>query len=493
MSAQAMIFPSTQVGLPKETLYELPPQMADGSRAYSAHIAPDGITTVTGPAPTATSFAANLPGLVNQAFTSQQVSFTLPSGQSPSTFLDTTATSLSFRLTWTVSTASSVTNGFCQLNGGASSFFDSLQLVSNNTPLENINGYGQICQMSIASLCNYAERYGALTFAGLDTNGASGIDLAHTAVSTYYYSFTIPLMSLIGQNNNSGKWLPIGLINNLQLIMTTAALLPVATSCTAVATAAVFGAPVLDQFSLNLKYIDITSQASNVIMNSLKGGKIYIKASTYTNSNVSVANGSAGAVSLLLQIRNSSVKSLFFYQAIAPTAACPNGVYDAVNNGGASKCQVVIGGSRFPQRELSPSVRPSECLHNLQQAWGLGGDWSRFGGVLTRESYGATIPSLPTNPDNSLVVPASIARAAPSGSDTGSQYVVKFPNQHYLGVDLEKSSSVLFQGVNTRSTPPFIEYNFQVATTSAATLYGWGLSDVVMEIDAVSKQIVAYI
>jgi hypothetical protein len=347
--------------------------------------------------------------------------------------------------------------------------------------------------MTIASLCNYAERYGALTFAGLDTNGVSGIDLAHAATGTYYYSFTIPLMSIIGQNNNSGKWLPIGLINNLQLIMTTAALLPIATSCTAVTTAAVFGAPVLDQFSLNLKYIDITSQASNAIMNSLKGGKIYIKASTYTNSNVSVPSGSFGAVSLLLQIRNSSVKSLFFYQAIAATAACPNGVYDAVNNGAASKCQVVIGGSRIPQREMNCSSRPSECLANLELAWGANGSWTSWGGVLQRESYGSTIPSLPTNPDNSLVVPAAAYRASPVGSDNGTLPIVKYPNQHFLGVDLEKSSSVLFQGVNTRSTPPFIEYNFQVATTSSATLFGWGLSDIVLEIDAVSKQIVAYI
>jgi hypothetical protein len=116
-----------------------------------------------------------------------------------------------------------------------------------------------------------------------------------------------------------------------------------------------------------------------------------------------------------------------------------------------------------------------------------------FGGVLQRESYGSTIPSLPANPDNSLVVPAAAYRASPVGSDNGTLPIVKYPNQHFLGVDLEKSSSVLFQGVNTRSTPPFIEYNFQVATTSSATLFGWGLSDVVLEIDAVSKQIVAYI
>jgi hypothetical protein len=380
------------------------------------------------------------------------------------------------------------------LISGASSFLDSLQLISNNTPLESIQNYGQLANMAITSLCNYAERYGALTFAGLDVNSANGVDLAHAATGTFYYSFTIPLMSLIGQNNNSGKWLPIGLINNLQLTLSTAALLPVATYCSAVATQPVFGAPVLDQFSLNLKYIDITGPSANAIMSNLKGGKIYIKASTYTNSNVSVPSGSSGAVSLLLQIRNSSVKSLFFYQAIATANAAPSGYYEGLNNGSATNCQVVIGGSRFPQRELNPSVRPSECLHNLQQAWGMGGNWNTFGGVMNRETFaGTTIPSAVAGADSSVVVPANAVRPAPAGSDSGNTVLVKFPSCHFLGVDLEKSSNVLFQGVNTRSTPPFVEYNLGVSTTSAATLFGFGLSDVVLEIDAQSKQIVSFI
>ena len=64
---------------------------------------------------------------------------------------------------------------------------------------------------------------------------------------------------------------------------------------------------------------------------------------------------------------------------------------------------------------------------------------------------------------------------------------------HYLGLDLEKSTSVLFSGVNTRSTPPVIEYNLGVATDATASLYAWALSDLVLEIDPLSKQVVGYI
>ena len=495
MSAQAMIFPQTQIGLPREVQYDLPPQLPDSARSYSAHISPDGATSVLGSIINTTTATANSAGLINQAFSSQQISFTIPSGQSPSTFLDTDATSLSFRLTWTVTTAASYTNGYSQLIGGASSFFDSLQLVSNNTPIESISQYGQLANMAITSLCNYAERYGSLTFAGLDTNGTSGIDMP-TAVGTYYINFCIPLMSIIGQNNSSGKLLPIGMIQNLQLIMTTSALLPVVNTCTAVATVPVYGttaatAPQLDQFSLNLKYVDL---GTNAVLNSAKGGKLYMKANTYTNSNATIPSGTLGASSVLLQIRNSSLKSLFFYQALpGQTGVVPNGTYDAVNNGSLTKAQVVIGGNRFPNRELNPSIRPAEALHVLQSAWGLAGDWAKFGGVLSRESFGATVPSIVSGGDQSLVVPSNTSRAGASGSDSGTLYVAKFPSQHFLGVDLEKSSGVLFQGVNTRPSPPFVEITTGVATTASSTMYGFGLSDVVLEIDVASKSVVAYI
>jgi hypothetical protein len=133
-------------------------------------------------------------------------------------------------------------------------------------------------------------------------------------------------------------------------------------------------------------------------------------------------------------------------------------------------------------------------MHHLAQAWGLGGDWQKFSGVLSRESFGASIPSLGTNPDLSLVVPSSGTRAAPTGSDTGAIAQVKSPSMHILGVDLEKcASSVLFQGLNTRATPPFVEYTFGVATTATATCYGFAISDVVIEVDIGSRSVVAYI
>lgn len=290
-------FPSSAMGLPASLQFSLPPSMDDTARAYSVNVAPDGITSVAG-AVGNISFVANTP--TQAQFNPQVVSFTIPSGMSDDTFMDTMNTTLSFTLTYTVGTASSVTGGTCKLLSSGSSFFDSLVLYSNNTPLESINSYGLLSNYLLQNTVNYAERYGGIgTCLLADSNSANGIDLAHATTGTYRYNFCIPLISLIGVNTE--KMFPVGSINNLQLQMTTASLIPIVTYCTAVTTnVALTVAPTLSEFRLNMKYLSIGSQASAMLKQTLQDGKWFIKASTYTNSAVTIPSGSQGASQLLL-------------------------------------------------------------------------------------------------------------------------------------------------------------------------------------------------
>ena len=71
--------------------------------------------------------------------------------------------------------------------------------------------------------------------------------------------------------------------------------------------------------------------------------------------------------------------------------------------------------------------------------------------------YNAVIPSLPTNSDTACVIPAAGARPLIAGTDDSvTTAISKFPNSAYYGYDLEKSSGILFQGINSRSAPPFL-------------------------------------
>ena len=62
----------------------------------------------------------------------------------------------------------------------------------------------------------------------------------------------------------------------------------------------VFSAFTLSEFSLNMKYIDIGEMASQILSQTLQDGKWFLKATTYTNSAVTIPTGSAGNQQLLL-------------------------------------------------------------------------------------------------------------------------------------------------------------------------------------------------
>jgi len=483
------MFPQSAMGLPSSLKYDLPPSMSDSARSYSVNVAPDGQTSVVGPTPAATSFVANSTGNFGN-YTAQNISFTIPSGMSDAVFLDPVNTTLSFTLTYSTTTASSTTGGFMSIIGSGASWFDSLVVYSNNTPIETINQYGLLQNFMLQNTVNFAERYGGISVAmGTDTNTANGVDIAHTGTTSYRYNFCIPLLSVIGVN--SDKMFPVGSVNNLQLVMTTANIVPIVSFCTAVTTQPVFTAFTLSEFQLNMKYVDVGDMAAQQLRQTLQDGKWYMKSTTYTNSSVPISSGSTGAVQLLLQIRNSSVRSVLHQFGIAQGAVCPNQYYDAINPALTSR-QLQVGGQFYPNRPINDCARPAEGYTYLIQALG-GGIAKSLGTVVSSNAYNAVIPSVPTGSDSRLVVPAAGVRAAATGSDNTETNIAKFPNSAYYGYDLEKVSSILFSGINTRASPPFLNLILGVAATSNITCQAWGMSDVVLVFDAVSKQVTAFI
>jgi hypothetical protein len=481
-------FPASAMGLPSALKYDLPPSMSDTARSYSVNVSPDGITQVAG-ATSNISFTANT--AVQSQFSSQVVSFTIPSGMSDAVFMDCMNTTVSFTLTYTVGTASSVTGGVCKLLSSASSFIDGLTLYSNNQPLETVNQYGLLANFLLQNTVNYAERYGGIGICmGTDSNSANGIDLAHATAGSYRYNFCVPLISLIGLNTE--KYFPVGSVNNLQLQLTTANLIPIITYCTAVTTnVALTVAPTLSEFRLNMKYIDVGDQASAMLRQTLQDGKWYIKSSTYTNSAVTIPSGSAGAQQLLLQIRNSSVKSVYHQFGIPIGLVSPNGAYDAVNIGTTSR-QFQVGGNYFPNLPINDVNRPAEGYSYLIQA--LGGSIAKsYGTVVTREMYNSSAFTVPSGADNALVLPATTSRGAPVGSDAGALSVLSFPSGAFYGYDLEKTGGILFSGLNTRASPGFLNLFLGTTTSAVVNCQSWGLSDVVMVIDTVSKSVQAFI
>jgi hypothetical protein len=502
------VFPSSAMGLPASLKYDLPPSLPDSARSYSVNVAPDGITSVslTGNVGGASAnlFTVNaLGGYTGNFgnFTSQMVSFTLPSGTSPSVFLDPVSTTLSFTMQYTVATipigGSSLS---MNLIGSGASFFDTLIVYSNNIPIETINAYGLLQNFLIANTVNISERYGGLSVSmGCDSNSANGIDLPFNALGTYRMNFTIPLLSVIGANCPD-KFFPIGSLNNVQLQLQTANLMPIVSYCgtTAITTQPVINAFSLSEFTLNMKYVDVGDMASQLLAQTLVDGKWFIKCQTYTQSSVTLPANSSGTQQLLLQIRNTSLKSVihqFGIAQISTAASCPNGYYDAINPGLTSR-QLQVGGNYYPNKPINDCGRPSEGYPYLIQALTQGGSIIKsYGTIVNRDTYNMVYPTIPTNSDMACVVPLSGVRPFASGGDNSlTTQLSKWPNSAYYGYDLEKSAGILFQGINSRASPPFLNL-FLGASTGSNTilLNAWGISDVILQIDTIAKEVKAFI
>lgn len=490
--------PSSSLGLPSTLDYKLPPSLSDDSKAYWVSIAPDGLQSVNS---NGTAQVPSLPILNTTAgaslynpFNSQLLMFTIPSGTSRSVFMDCRETTLNFRMTLVVGTTATGTAPQQCLIGSAQSFFDQLILYSNNIPIESISSYNILANQLLNSTVNLAERQGGCAIAmGLDNDSQSGIDLPITA-GTYSYNFSIPLISVIGINNSSHMF-PIGSISNLQLQMQTAAILPFASYNTAVTNAGTQFVN-LDQFSLNLKMVDIGSASAALLATTLNDGKYFLKTQTWIQSSVNIPANTSGTVNALYQIRNSSLKSLLIQnsQSITNSVSCPNGNYDAINLG-VTQFNVSVGGIAYPQRPCNPSVRPAETFLMYMSALGYSGDFKKYGGVVNRSNYGAN-PYAVTGQDNIMVVPGATAgqRAGETGSTGGPYIIIKYPNMHFLGVDFEKSGGLLFNGVNTRSAPPVGNYFLSSATAIATTTsYAFGLVDCVLVVDSMAQTIQAFV
>lgn len=493
-------FPQAQsMALPQSLNYNLPSSIADETRSYTVNVSPSGVTSVQGG-------AATVPYIVNSggnlgSFPQNIISFDLPSGQSPSVFMDCRETSITFRLTWVTTTSAGSAAAQANLIGSASSFFDSLSVFSNNVPLEIIQNYNLLFNNMLNNSVNTSQRNGGCSVmmgCNDNINKATGIDLyVGNTAKTSYYTFTVPLLSILGLNNVDNKLFPIGSIGNLNLQLQTANVYPISTYCTTAPTTMPSYSGLLDNFVLNMKYIDIGQSAYNLLRSASLNNKWMIKSRTFTASSATLPSGSSGQSNLMFQVRNSSVNSLFFqFSTNGSLVLCPNQNYDAINPMLTSLQVSIGGGVKVPQRSLNPTQNPSGVYSMLASAWDCSDSLHDFGGVITRSSYGASIstPLVASVTDDSIVIPANALRPTTNGITPGTILVANYPNMHYIGFDVSKiTSNNLFTGVNTRSSPPFLECSLGAANAVTLICYGWAMSDVVLSVDLGTNQIQAFI
>lgn len=531
-------FPSSTIGLPSSVNYSLPPSLSENAKSYFVSVSPDNLQEVVGSTGTGPLFVANAT-IAQTPFNMTNLYFSIPgAGSSSSLFIDPAETTLSFQLQITVggvaNTPAANAVAKVQMIGSAASWFDSLAVISNNLPIEQLNNYSVLHHILMNNTVNSAERQGACaiqmgvedsqisqTTAGAFTvypPGLNGCELPDgTVLGTFTYNFCIPLISILGiEGAKTGKLFPIGMLANLQLMLTTAQWCPFTSWFSAIPNpvAATYTNIRLTNFRLGLKYIDIGDIAASMLMSSFPDGKLYLKTATYQNANCTIPAGSIGQQILYSQLRASSVKSLFFHYANqGASSSCPNFMFDSVNpnivNFNAS-----INGIMFPQYNILPVQWPAMAFSHVSAAFGSAGNLKSTGGSYSRSAYGicavaatanGTAPNLPS-PDAMIVGARQDALRQVVGTGTTFLSTIPIalqPNSFLLALDLEKSASTLFQGVNSRASgvnqnitifsPP------QLSTANAAvanvtfTAYSYAYVDCVLVIDLASKSIMAFV
>lgn len=475
-----MSIPSV-VGIPAEMRlgdvdFSLPPD----SRSYAVKVMASNVQSIASPPISLISAGAGVPTTTPQ-FVSQNVFFDLPCGQSPSTFLDTRFSTISFRATLTCSvagTGSTTTSG--QVRGGAYSFFDRMYITGGSGQvLEDIGEYGLMydtltaLQLNPATRDSLALQYGFASNASNDANQghpwASLTARASLTTDNETHSYSFPLLSaLVGMG--SDKFLNIGRLNKLQVALQTATELPITIVNAGAMTAGTITITLSD-IQLNLEYVDIGASSLAMLDATLVDGKSYLHGTSYRTSAVSMP-AVVGNQSLLAGVRGSSVKSLFtrFVDGGAlNTTNSINSKYDA-KMPLATSLNYNIGGLKYPNNPVNPLINPAIAFRNLQMAIGAFNN-AQFQSAIIPSSYcklsaGGTAQALTTGGTQDYNY---------SLGSSGTQLA-----QFIYGENLEVvAKRGLMSGISCVNAPVFVEVNCSQLPTNAHQVYVQAMIDAV--------------
>lgn len=478
----------SNVSLPAEmNLGAMDISLPPSAKSYAVKIQPSNVSSVTSGAYTMTASQSPLNSL---AFPSQTIFFDLPCGQSPSTFLDTRFTTLSYRVTVSVvsaGTASVITTGY--LRSGAYSFIDRAYITApNGNIIEDISEHGLTYDLLTSLQLNPALRdtlalqYGFNEDAAKDAQqGISfGICNANTLVAgqTETRSFSYPLISsLIGCT--SQKMFNIGRVPKLQLALQTCVELPMSITTGTATTAGTIQVQLSD-FALQMEYIDIGADAMSMLDQTLVGGKAFYQGITYKTSAV-VLPAVSGSQSLLVGARGSSIKSLFarFYDlGTNNTTNSFNGKYDS-KNPNINLANFNIGGLKYPNNPVNPLLTPAQAMRSLQMAIGSFNN-SQFQSCIVPSAFcklsaGGSAQSL-----------THTAQAWDWNLGTQASQLANF----FYGENLEVvARRGVMSGINCNSSPVFLELNIATAPTNAHNVYVIAQMDCIYVHDVASGSI----
>lgn len=488
----------SQVGFPKELKNEIDYSLPANVSSYSVKVVPSNVASIASP-PQLTGTAA---GAVSLNGTSQNVIFDIPAGQGKGIFIDPRFTTLNFRVNYAITVAGvqvALTSGV--LRSGAMAHWDREYIQSQSgVVLDDINLLGvvqdqlQSLEIDVAQRDALSMMYGYLSDKATDLTTGYSLNLTNghvingwdaiaagaaspAAITSNYYSYSVPLLnSLIGKG--ASKFFQIGATGKLQLVLQTAAILPITL---------ILGAPgtspssatvqvTIDNISLNLQYVDIGMEGVKMLD---KTGLQYYNGITYRASTATLPSTS-GAVSLLTGLRGSSVRTIMTRcteSGTLSTAGCINYLYDS-KLPQATSIQYNVNGVVVPPNPVDLLHAPATAYSFLQEANGSFNTYE-FKSGLTPDRYcvyvaGGTVPS------------DSDRRILAQGNTSNAYNQAQFA----FGYNLEKVSKAgILDGMNLNSGNTFLNMVLANSSTNTLTFIFIAKMDIIYILDTATGEI----
>lgn len=474
------------LGLPKKLLPTPAASLSQDVKGYWVKVQPSNVSSVASNAFTIAVSTNN----TQIPMPSQEVRFSVPSGQSKNTWLDTSRSLLSFRVKYSVTSATigaATISSFVQ--GGAVNFFDRLQVINpSGIPIEDVNGlaiaetHNQIWSQNAADrdsiALSYGYRYESDAIGSINSLQGHVIPAFTTAttlaVGSNYNNYCMPLpSSFLGYRNKS--FVPIGSIPKLDCYLTTNSIAPVIISAGAGITTSGAVTITIDNINLQLYYIQLDDKSANLLNSP---SMHFCHGITNRVSSSQIISGTTGAVSTLIGIRNQSVRALAtrFNEQVYTTAGSANGLYDA-KMPLLSNLNYFLGGKdRVPNAPHSTQTGVADVFaHCMMASEAYTDKAQKFGGTpvdfCVYTAVGA--PPTSTNGYDQYVIDAT--------STTGVASLAAFTFAEDLRV---ASTAQILNGYNmSLSANNYLETNFLVAPSNSLNVTFIATCDVIYLID----------
>jgi hypothetical protein len=476
----------SQFGFPKQLQNEIDASIPPFVSSYSVKIVPSNLSQVQSSTQTLTaSSTLQLNG------TSSNIIFDIPAGQG-NTFIDPRFTTLNFRVNYeVVNTPSAAIITSANLRSSAYAHFDrSYTQSQTGVVLDDVNLVGLVQDTLLQLEVDVAQRDALAAMYGLAYDGATasknanqghaiaGVDgTTIAAASSSYYSYSMPLInSLIGKG--AKKFFAIGKTGKLQVVLQTAAIIPITFVSSTATTAATFRITI-DNISINTQYIDLGPEGMKMLG---KTGIQYYDAITYRVSAATLPASTSGSVSLLTGLRGSSVKAIFtrFTEASTlTTAGSVNHIYDS-KMPQATSIAYNVNGLLIPPNPVDLIHAPATAFSFVQEANSSFNTYEFKSGLVPSQFFiylaGGT---LATDADKLV-------------SGAGSTTSVLNQSQFLWGYNMEKISQYgILDGQNLNSGNTFLNMTLANANTNTITCYFISKQDIIYVHDFSTGEITA--